>query len=124
MDPLKPIRKDSTVIASICYLSWFLGLGILTPLVVYMLGGKDRFLRFHALQSLLLSVVLSILGVIGIVMSILTIGVGFLVILLMSPILIPLFLFVVVLYLYLSYSSFKGGTYLLPWIGKFALECV
>lgn len=94
---------DQNIEALLCYV-----LGWLTGIVFLVLEKENRFVRFHAMQSLVvflslfvLSLVVGIIPVIG----------------LLSPI---IFLVSVVLWILLMIKAFQGEMYKLPWAGDFA----
>lgn len=79
-------------------------LGWLTG-IVFLLIEKDPFVRFHAMQSVIVFgalTILSLLPVVGWVISPLVMIVGF------------------VLWLVLIYKAYQGEEFKLPWVGDFA----
>lgn len=79
-------------------------LGWLTG-IVFLLIEKDPFVRFHAMQSIITFgglTILSLLPVIGWILSPLVMILGF------------------VLWLLLIYKAYQGEEYKLPWVGEFA----
>lgn len=79
-------------------------LGWLTG-IIFLLIEKDKFVRFHAMQSIVtfgLLTVLSFVPVIGWLLSPLVMIVGF------------------ILWLVLIFKAYQGEEFKLPWIGEFA----
>jgi len=104
-------------------ISFILGpLGFLGPIITYVVGKNSKLVRFHSVQSLLLTIVLAILSVIvGIVfVAMLAATLGMAVI--MAPLLMILGLAVFVYYLYLAYKAYKGEFVEVPVLGKFAMQ--
>lgn len=66
VSPLGPssIGIDPKVSAGLCYLVAITGLGIILPLIFFFIEKQNRFVRFHALQSVLLHAAAIILYVI------------------------------------------------------------
>ena len=98
------------VAALLCYL-----VGWVTGLVFLLIEGKDKFVRFHAVQSIIVfgaitvaEIVLSILGVIPYI-GILFLIIGWLV-----------WLLAVVLWVVLMFHAYRGETYKLPFAGDMA----
>ncbi len=111
-------NDENKLIAALCYI-----IGILVPLfVIFTEKKKDKFVAFHAYQSLLLTVVIfAIYIAVGILIGIIAWipFVNFLALLLGG--LLSLFgLAVFVLIVYLAYKAFKGEKYLLPTLGAMA----
>ena len=84
-------------------------LGWITGLIFYLLEKDNKFVRFHAMQSMvvfgaitIVSIVLSWIPVIGSVISML------------------LSILALVLWIILMIKAFQGNMYKLPWAGDFA----
>ncbi len=90
--------------ALLCYV-----LGWLTGLLFLLLEKDNQFVRFHAMQSLVVFLGLSILGFLSGVVPI--IGP------LIAPLILPVWL---VLWVLLMFKAYQGERYKLPWIGDFA----
>lgn len=91
-------------LALIAYLAnLFIGPGIFIALAIFILKSDDKFIKFHALQSVILSAVFYILAI---------------------PVFTALFLFPVyaLLLLYGAYMVYKGEKYKFPVIGDFVEE--
>ncbi|MDZ7663108.1 DUF4870 domain-containing protein [Thiohalophilus sp.] len=94
---------DQNIEAVLCYV-----LGWLTGIVFLLLEKENRFVRFHAMQSLVVFLALFVLSLI----------VGWIpVIGLLSPV---IFLLAVILWILLMVKAFQGEIYKLPWAGDFA----
>ena len=85
--------KDTTLALIAYVLSW------LTGLIVFVIA-KDKFTKFHGMQSL-------ILGIVAMVVGVVTLGLG------------SLLLWIYGLYVAIVYAS-KGEMYKIPYIGDFA----
>ncbi len=94
---------DENIEALLCYV-----LGWLTGIVFLLLEKENLFVRFHAMQSLVVFLALFILSLIVGWIPI----IGFL-----SPI---IFLVGVILWILLMLKAFQGEMYKLPWAGEFA----
>ena len=110
---------DSKLYGALAYL-----LGLVTGVVVLLLfGEKDKFAKFHALQSILLSlVVLVVFWVLSFMLGVLTIatlGTGLMVSMLVLNL---LGLAVLVLVLYCMVKAYSGEEFKLPVIGEKAKE--
>ncbi len=109
---------DNKLIGVLCYI-----IGILVPLFVLFTEKKsDKFLAFHAWQSLLFTVVAMVLWfglvAITIVASVVTMGVGGF----LGCLFVPLGLVLVVVDLYAAYKAYLGEMYKMPLIGDFAMK--
>jgi len=95
---------DENIAGALTYL-----LGWVTGIIFLMVEKENRFVRFHAWQSIIttgaLTILFIILGVIPVLGWILSI------------ILAPL---TAILWLWLMYKAFQGEMYKLPWVGDFA----
>jgi uncharacterized membrane protein len=113
------VSENSRLIAAIGYI-----IAILVPLYVLLTEKKDdKFLAFHAWQSLLFTVVVIVvevcLMVIITVAAIATMGVGGF---LGSCLALIVWVIIVVLALFLAYKAYKGETYKLPVLGGIAMR--
>jgi uncharacterized membrane protein len=125
-EPSVPSRKEPSpytglapnVAGALCYL-----LGPITGVLFLVLEKRDRFVRFHAAQSIGISVALIIFWVgYGIISTVLT----------AIPIvewLVAIFLFLfsavvglagIVLWLFLMYRAWSGDEWEIPWVGEHA----
>ena len=77
-------------------------LGWVSGLIVYLVKKEDAVAKFHGMQSILLSVVWFVLGMV-------TLGFGF--------ILFPLILLI---HLFLAYKAYSGEKFMVPVLGKYA----
>ena len=95
---------DENIAGALTYLA-----GWVTGIVFLVMEKENRFVRFHAWQSIIttgaLTVIFLILGVIPVLNVILPI------------ILAPLSF---ILWLWLMYKAYQGQMYKLPWVGGFA----
>lgn len=102
-------------------LAYFLGLftGVLFLLIEPF--KTDRFVRFHAFQSIFLHVAVIVLWIAWtIVGGILTAMSHGLFIFILSPISLIVFLAIFCLWLYMMYSAYQGKTFQLPVVGALA----
>ncbi len=95
---------NENVEALLCYV-----LGWLTGIIFLLLEKKNRFVRFHAMQSLVvflalfvISLVVEFIPIVGPLLSILILPVS------------------LVLWVLLMFKAYQGERYKLPWIGDFA----
>lgn len=105
---------DSKLIGALCYI-----IGILVPLFVLLTDKKsDKFLVFHAWQSLLLSVVFIVLwgGLTAVTFVASFTGIGALIACLFAPLGLVMLLAVLVL----AYKAYQGEKYKIPVLGDFA----
>jgi uncharacterized membrane protein len=63
LSDIKPEKKDSNLLAALAYIGNF-GLGIVAPLLIYILVKDDRYVRFHALHSIFFLLLLMCLNII------------------------------------------------------------
>jgi len=98
---------EPNVAGALCYV-----LGWLTGLVFLLIEKQDQFVRFHAIQSIVvfgaISVVQIILGILAFVTFFFTV-IGWLV-----------WIASVILWVFLIYRAYRGERYKLPWAGNFA----
>ena len=95
---------DQNIEAVLCYV-----LGWLTGILFLFLEKENQFVRFHAMQSLVVFLALFVLS--------LVIGWIPFIGLLLSPI---IFLLALILWILLMVKAFQGEMYKLPWAGEFA----
>jgi len=92
-------------------LSYFMG--IITGILFLILEKENKFVRFHAMQSILVSVAaMVILTVVGTILLFIPV-IGWLIDML-------LYLGALVLWLFLMFKAYKGEIYKLPIFGDFA----
>jgi uncharacterized membrane protein len=102
-------NKESRLLAALAYF-----LAALTGLFLVLYRREDRFVRFHALQAILGSVVFTLFGFLLWILGNLPI-IGFLYVYLLKLYLLGLFL----CWLFLMSRAWKGEKYLLPYLGRF-----
>ncbi|HLC69203.1 MAG TPA: hypothetical protein VJH24_05160 [Candidatus Bilamarchaeaceae archaeon] len=121
--PEDKLAKDSNIIGAVAYLNLFIAV------IIYLIKKEDRFVKFHAMQAILLSLVwMAVFIVLWFIYFISFIGmfasfaVGF-------PIPLPFLLFPIIflfvgltflLDLFLMYKSYKKERFKLPLIGNLA----
>jgi len=119
-EPAKPAGgSENNLLAAIGYI-----IAVLVPLFVIFTEKKnDKFLAFHAWQSLLFSVaVFVVFVVLGIITTVLGFIPGVNVVAgLLAACGIPILMLVMVLFaLFLAYKAYQGEKYKIPMIGDFA----
>ncbi len=95
---------NENIEALLCYV-----LGWLTGILFLLLEKKNRFVRFHAMQSLFVFLALFVISLVAEFIPI----VGPLISILILPVSI-------VLWVLLMFKAYQGEKYKLPWIGDFA----
>jgi uncharacterized membrane protein len=104
----KPYDLEPNVEAALSYM-----LFIFSGLAVYMVEKDDKFVRFHATQSILFSIASFALWSMANALVIIYVGVF----------LAPLVSFgVFAVWLYLMWNAYNGKEYKLPYIGKIAKD--
>ncbi|MCX6694911.1 MAG: DUF4870 domain-containing protein [Candidatus Altiarchaeota archaeon] len=118
-------KSDDNIMGAIAYL-----LGWLTGLIMYvMYKEKSKFVTFHGLQSIILSVVefvvffvLAIfIWIVGMILGAVSFGIGFIVVPIGMLLILVLYLAVTV---FLMYKAYMGEKYKLPVIGEYAEKYV
>ena len=122
---------DSNVGAMLCYILNFLCcLGLVLSIVFVITEKENRFVRFHAMQSLFLSIlqilVGLIVGILGLVLSLVLdmIHMGWLGWLLVLGLRLVLFLVFIALWIIAGIKAYGGQWYKLPLVGNFAWNTV
>ncbi len=120
--PAPGVSDESKLFGALCYI-----IGIIVPLfVLFTEKKKDKFLAFHAWQSLIFAVALMviffglaiILGILGFIP-----GVNVIVIPLaglLSCLTFPLMIVVAIYVLFMAYKAYMGEKYKIPTIGDMA----
>ncbi len=110
---------ESNVKAALCYFNFILPIGLVLSLYYGFVEKKDKFVTFHAYQSLLLIVAAVIVYVVlGILMAfLLFLGPLALISLPLYGLVSLIFLLVV---LYCMYKAYESEKYMLPVIGEVA----
>ena len=114
-------KSDDNIMGAIAYL-----LGWLTGLIMYLMyKDKSKFVTFHGMQSIILSVVeiavfmavAIVIWIVGIILAVVTMGIGMIVI----PLgLLLIFVVYIAVTVFLMYKAYKGEKYKLPYIGDMA----
>jgi uncharacterized membrane protein len=112
------MADESRLYAAFAYL-----LFIISGIIVFLIRAKDGYARFHAMQSILLTIALFVisfvLGVIGRVLDFIPfVGsvAGLMIYLISAAISLATFL----LWLFLMWKAYSGERYMLPFIGAHA----
>ncbi len=88
-------------------------LGFLTGIIVLLIGGDSKFLKFHAWQSIIGSIVIGIVVfIISMIISLVTLGIGAL----CTPF---LGLAVWIYFLYGAYMVYSGKDFRIPYLADF-----
>ncbi len=112
---------DTKLIGALCYI-----IGIIVPLYVLLTEKKnDKFLAFHAWQSLLITVVwfvvysIIMVGtlVLGFALAFVTAGFGTMII---PCVMLVVLLVLLVMIVFLAWKAYQGERYKLPVLGDFA----
>jgi len=119
---IEPKKKDSTVLAAIAYV-----LNIIVAVLIYLIAKEDKYARFHALQAILFSLVISavamVLAILGFIVYvpvfIVTFGLSNLVLI---PAVFLVILALLAVNLYLAYMAYQGRAFMLPFVGKIAKD--
>lgn len=97
---------DENLAGALCYI-----VGFITGIIFLLIEKENRFVRFHALQSIItfvaifaVSIVLSFIPIIGWILSLLIAPVSF------------------GLWLFLMWKAYKGETFKLPFVGEMAAK--
>lgn len=103
---LTALGIDENVEAVLCYIgAW------ITGIIFLILEKENKFVRFHAMQSLVFFIGLFILGMVVRIIPILGPIISFLI----TPI-------GIIVWLLLMYKAYQGEKYKLPYVGNFAEE--
>jgi len=95
--------SDANVLAAASYL-----LGMLTGVAVYLIEKEDKFIRFHAVQSILLGCVVILVGFL-------------LVISIIGILILPIYFIVsFILWVIMMYKAYNGERFKLPYLGDYA----
>src|SRR5699024_6366167 len=92
---------EQNIAALLCYLCWFI-----TGIVFLVIEKENRFVRFHAMQSILTSIAIFIIGLLLTVVPF----ISWIIILLITPL-------IFVLWVVMMYKAYKGEWFKLPMIG-------
>ena len=96
--------QDANIFGALCYLPI---IGVLVSIIFFVIKNDDKFVRYHALQSILFSL---LMWVTGTVLTITILGV----------VLLPIvWLVLVIACLYSMYAAYQGKMHELPIVGKF-----
>jgi len=125
------IGLESNVAAMLCYIGNFVCcLGIVLSIVFLITEKENRFVKFHAMQSLFVAIAVIVVGIIvgllGLVMS-LVLGManlGFLEWFLVLGLRLILLLIFAVFFLIAGIKAYGGQWYKLPIVGNFAWDAV
>lgn len=95
--------NDSNIFGALCYLPI---IGIVVSIVFFVIKNENKFVRYHALQGILLAIGLWLIGV---VLAITIIGI------ILMPI---LWLLSILAWLFSMYKAYNGEMHELPIVGK------
>ncbi|MCK4319767.1 DUF4870 domain-containing protein [Candidatus Micrarchaeota archaeon] len=112
------LENESKLLGAISYI-----LGIFA-LIIYLIKKDDRFVRFHALQSAFLSIVIIVLTILfniaTMVLGALTAGIGAIAMLCTFPLFLVAFAYII----YLAYKAYQGEMVMVPMLGELAEKYV
>lgn len=95
---------DGNIVGALCYLG-----GILSAILLIMVEKNNKFVRFHAIQSIITFVVIFVLTIVLVAIPI----VGWI----LSPL---IWLSSVITFIFLTYKAYQGEKFKLPMIGDIA----
>ncbi|MCJ8007487.1 DUF4870 domain-containing protein [Lederbergia wuyishanensis] len=95
---------SENVAGLLCYLFWFVG-----GIVFLLIEKENRFIRFHAMQSIALSIVFFVLNIVLTVIPF----IGWILNLILAPVML-------ILWIVLMYQAYQGKYYKLPILGELA----
>src|SRR3989338_10134292 len=98
-------KSDSNLYGALSYL-----LGPITGVLFLLIAPKDKFVRYHALQSIVFFILMWVLTIIAGLLSIILIG------LILAPL---IGLITVLAWLFSMYKAYNGEMHQLPIVGKF-----
>ncbi|MBS4200505.1 DUF4870 domain-containing protein [Bacillus sp. FJAT-49732] len=101
-DKVASTGLSENVAGLLCYLFWFVG-----GIVFLLIEKENRFIRFHAVQSIALSIVFFVLNIVLTVIPI----IGWLLSLILTPVML-------ILWIFLMYQAYQGKYYKLPILGE------
>jgi uncharacterized membrane protein len=120
---------DNNLIAALCYIPFF-AIGLLVSLYVLLTEKKGvRYLKFHAVQALLLmvgggivlTIVYIMLGIVGMLLAMVSGGIGAICVYGLMGV---IFIAWIVVLLYCAWKAFNGAEYEIPTVGKYARKYV
>ncbi|MCR2822905.1 DUF4870 domain-containing protein [Lederbergia panacisoli] len=101
-DTVNSTGLSENVAGLLCYLFWFVG-----GIVFLLVEKENRFIRFHAMQSIALSAVYFVLSIILTVIPL----IGWIMNLILTPVM-------VILWIILMYQAYQGKYFKLPILGE------
>lgn len=113
-EPLKPLKKDSNLLAALAYV-----LGLIVALLIYLIEKEDKWVRFHAMQAIVFHVAYMVaFGAVFIVLwlfALVTMGFGAICMFAIFPVALLVF----VANIWFAYRAYQGEYFELPVIGEF-----
>ena len=106
------LNMEPNVLAMLCYIPF---IAVISSIIILVMEKRNRFVRFHAIQSLLLAAVVIVLGIVLGIFSVIPF-LGFLFFIASRIIDVAAF----VLWIYLAVQAYQGKTIKLPYIGNYA----
>ena len=89
---------DENIVGLLCHLLW-----PISGLIIFLVEKENEFVRFHAMQSI-------VVWVLGIILSTITVGFGSII--------------MIVLWIFLMYKSYQGEYYKLPYVGDLSEDLI
>lgn len=94
---------EGNLAGALCYLAW-----AITGVIFLIIEKENRFVRFHAFQSIITSIALFIITIILGVIPV----IGWIISLLLTPV-------ILLLWLFMMWKAYQGERFKLPFIGDF-----
>jgi len=113
--PAAGMNDESKLFAALSYV-----LTVLSGIVIYLMKKDDKYVKFHAMQSILFGIVVFVvmigLGIVGLVVGLIP-AIGWIIGLVLGLVQLVLSLGVFVVWLLLMWKAYNGEKYKLPLIG-------
>jgi uncharacterized membrane protein len=107
---------DQNVAGALCYI-----LGLITGIVFLVIEPNNKYIKFHAMQSILWSVMFIlisiVIGVIGTIIGFVTLGLGFV---LLGLVMMLINLVLLITWLWLMWQAYQGNKWKFPVVGNIA----
>jgi len=109
--------KIAVIIAHIGALFSWVGLGWLSGLIIYLIEKENKFVKFHAMQSLVIGIVEVGVAIISWIVIFVTVGFGAFV---CAPLLAIVLVATFVIRIVIVIKAYNGEYYKFPWFGVWA----
>ena len=122
MSPVHTERTSTGFSANVAAAASYF-LGFITGIVFLLTERENRFVRFHAMQSILFSVACIVISIVWtIAVGILVSFTGFWILTIDVPLRLLFGLGIFLLWLYLMFQAYSQREFRLPWIGEIAAK--